>query len=90
MNVHARSSVPRPLRRYDRSGTHGGRVKMSPMPEKTFIVRFMPPETSVQPVTAATAEIVEGYLVLLHDDGTLSAFFAADCVESWALEAGSS
>jgi hypothetical protein len=59
------------------------------MAENTYIVRFKPPETSVQPVKATTAEIVDGYLVLLHADGSLSALFAADVVESWSCDSNS-
>jgi hypothetical protein len=62
---------------------------MEPMAEYTYIVRFQTPETSVQPVKAATAEIVEDYLVLPHEDGTVSALFAAKVVESWFCEPNS-
>ena len=59
------------------------------MAEKTYIVRFKPPETSVQPVVAAAGEIEDDYLVFLHEDGSVSAFFLAAVVESWSCESSS-
>jgi hypothetical protein len=35
------------------------------MRDRTYIVRFKLPETSTQPVIAATAEAADDYLVLL-------------------------
>ncbi len=54
------------------------------MPEKKYIVRFKPPETSVQPVVADNVEVDEKCLLFIHGDGTLSAFFDLDVVESWS------
>ena len=56
------------------------------MPEKTYIVRFKPPETSVQPALAAKADVVDGYLVLFREDGTVAAFFDINFVEDWSTE----
>jgi hypothetical protein len=52
--------------------------------DKKYIVRFKPPETSVQPVIAATAEVVDDYLVLHKADGELAGLFAMEIVESWS------
>ena len=59
---------------------------MSPEPrhDKKYIVRFKPPETSVQPVIAASAEVVDDYLVLHKADGELAGLFAMEIVESWS------
>ena len=59
------------------------------MPDKNYVIRFTDHESGVQPVKAATAELVEGYWVLLHDDGSLSAFFDAAFVESCMLDPNS-
>jgi len=59
------------------------------MAEETYIVRFKLPETGVQPVRAATAEIVGDYPILLQEDGTVSALFATEVVESWFCEPNS-
>jgi len=56
------------------------------MTEKMYVIRFEPPESSTQRVVAATAEIVDDYLVLLHGDGTVSALFLADVVGGWSCE----
>jgi hypothetical protein len=56
------------------------------MSEKTYIVRFKPPETSVQPVKAASAEVEDDYLFFLHEDGSVSAFFYRPVVESWSCD----
>ena len=54
--------------------------------EKPYTICFKPPETSTQPVRAATAEIVDDYLVLLREDGTVAVFFLADVVENWSCK----
>jgi hypothetical protein len=54
------------------------------MKDKTYIVRFKPPETSTQPVIAATAEVADDYLILLKTNGELAGLFAMEAVESWA------
>jgi hypothetical protein len=56
------------------------------MADKTYIVRFKPPETSVQSVRAATDEVTDGYLVLRYEDGTLAALFLMEVVEGWSSE----
>jgi hypothetical protein len=43
------------------------------MSGKNYLIRFKDHESGVQVVNAATAELAEGYWVLLHDDGSLSA-----------------
>lgn len=48
------------------------------------------PETSVPPVKAASAEVADDYLVFLHEDGTVSAFFYLDVVEGWSCDEGPS
>jgi hypothetical protein len=47
---------------------------------------FKPPETSVQPVKAASAEVADDYLVFMHADGTVSAIFHLDVVEGWSCD----
>ena len=59
------------------------------MPEKTWIVRFKPPEDSVQPVRAARAEVVDDCLVFFGEDGTMVAFFLSEIVDSWAVDESS-
>ena len=56
------------------------------MSEKLYTVRFKPPESSVQPVQAATEEVADGYLLLLREDGSVAALFCLDYVESWSAE----
>jgi hypothetical protein len=53
------------------------------MTDRTFIVRYKPPETSTQPVVAARAEIDGDYLVLINSKGELAAMFLLKVVESW-------
>lgn len=57
--------------------------------EKTYIVRFRPPETSVQRVKAAHGKVVEDYLVFFRDDGTVAAFFLCEVVDGWSAEESS-
>ena len=54
------------------------------MKDKTYIVRFKSPETSTQPVIAATAEVADDYLIMLTATGELAALFAMEVVESWS------
>ena len=54
--------------------------------EKIYTVKFKPPETSQERVTAATVEVDEECLIFTKSDGTLAAFFAIDCVDSWVEE----
>jgi hypothetical protein len=55
------------------------------MPDRTYIVRFKPPETSTQPVVAAKAEVVDDYLVMVKENGELAALFAIEVVEEWSV-----
>ena len=56
------------------------------MAEKTYIVRFKPPEKSVQPVRAAYGEVIDDYLVFFHDDGSVAAFFSSEVVDGWSAD----
>ena len=58
------------------------------MTEKTYIVRFKPPETSVQPVQASYGEVVDNCLVFFRDDGSVAAFFLSDVVDGWSAIEG--
>ena len=53
------------------------------MSEKTYLLRFKPPELSMRTVIAATAEIHGEHLVLLNAQGQLAALFVLEMVESW-------
>ena len=53
------------------------------MQDKTYIVRFKPPEKSIQTVVAAVAEVADDYLWMFKD-GELVGLFAMEVVESWA------
>jgi hypothetical protein len=53
------------------------------MIDKTYIVRFKPPETSSQTVIAAVAEVADEYLWMFKD-GELVGLFAMEVVESWS------
>jgi hypothetical protein len=53
------------------------------VPEKRYIVRFKPPETSVQLVMAETVKADDKYLIFLYKDGTIVALFDLDVVENW-------
>jgi hypothetical protein len=56
------------------------------MAEKTYVIHFKPPETSVQSVRAATAEVVDGYLVLHSEEGELVRLFLLEVVEAWSAD----
>jgi len=56
------------------------------MAEKTYVVYFKPPESSVQRVRAATAEVVDGYLVLHDGEGELVGWFLLEVVVTWSVE----
>jgi hypothetical protein len=53
------------------------------MTDKTYIVRFKPPETGTQTVVAAVAEVADHYLWMFKD-GELVGLFAMEVVESWS------
>jgi len=55
------------------------------MTEKTYVVRFKTPGLSIQPVTAASAEIHDEHIVLLDSQGKLVARFSLDIIESWSV-----
>ena len=54
------------------------------MVDKTYLVRFKPPENSTQPVVAANTEIHGEHLVFLNSKGELTALFLLEIVESWS------
>ncbi len=54
------------------------------MAEKTYVIHFKPPETSMQSVRASTAEVVGGYLVLHSEEGELVGLFLLEVVEAWS------
>jgi hypothetical protein len=56
------------------------------MAEKTYVVHFKPPESSVQRVRAATAEVVDGCLVLHNGEGELVGLFLLEVVKTWSVE----
>ncbi len=56
------------------------------MAEKTYVIHFKPPETSVQRVRAATAEVIDDYLVLHNEERELAALFLLEVVEAWSAE----
>jgi hypothetical protein len=53
------------------------------MPDKTYILRFKPPEPSMRAIVAATAGIYGDHLILLNSEGLLAALFVSETVESW-------
>jgi hypothetical protein len=62
----------------------GRRAEQIEKTDRTYLVRFKPPELGFQVVTAANAEIHGEHLVLLNSMGKLAALFLMDTVESWA------
>ena len=54
------------------------------MADKTFLVRFKPPELSPQTVVAERAEFQGEHLVFLNSMGQFVALFLTDVVESWS------
>jgi hypothetical protein len=53
--------------------------------DKTYIVRFKPPQIGVQLVTASRAEIQGEHIALLNANGQLAALLLLDIVESWMV-----
>ena len=51
---------------------------------KTFIVKFKPPQLSLLTVVAESAEIQGDHLVLINSQGELAGLFLFDVVESWS------
>jgi len=51
--------------------------------EKTYLIRFKSSHMVPHLVTAASAEIHGDHLVFLRSDGSLTALFALEIVESW-------
>jgi hypothetical protein len=56
------------------------------MSDKTYVIHFKPPETSIERVRAATAEVVDGYLMLNDDEGKLAGMLLLDAVQAWSAE----
>ena len=54
------------------------------MPEQTFLIKFKRSELAFHTVIAAKAEIHGDHLVFLRSDGSLSALFLMDIVQSWS------
>jgi hypothetical protein len=54
------------------------------MSDKTFLVRFKPPELSPQVVVAERAEFQGEHLVFLNSSGQFVALFFTEIVESWS------
>jgi hypothetical protein len=53
--------------------------------DKTYIVRFKPPQMGVQLVAASRAEIHGDHIALLNANGQLAALLLLDIVESWMV-----
>ena len=60
-----------------------GSIPWSGMMDKTFWIRFKPPELSSQLVIAARAEIQGEHLILLNSVGKLVALFLLDDLDDW-------
>ncbi len=54
------------------------------MLDKTYIVRFKPPQMGVQVVFASRAEIHGDHIALLNAKGQLAALLWMEVVESWS------
>jgi hypothetical protein len=52
---------------------------------KTYLVRFKPPQLGVQLVAASSAEIQGDHIALLNSNGQLAALLLLDIVESWVV-----
>jgi hypothetical protein len=52
--------------------------------DKTYLVRFKPPEISTQVVVAEAAQIYREHLVFLTSKGELAALFLLEIVEDWS------
>jgi hypothetical protein len=54
------------------------------MAEKTYIVKFRPPDLGgVQTVIASTVEIHDEHLIFCNSKGELTALFLLEVVQSW-------
>lgn len=53
------------------------------MLEKTYIVRFKPPELGIQQVRASTVDIQDEHLIFCDSQGKLAALFVLEIVQSW-------
>jgi hypothetical protein len=53
--------------------------------DKTYLVRFKPPQLGVQLVAASSAEIQGDHIALLNSNGQLAALLLLDIVESWVV-----
>jgi hypothetical protein len=52
--------------------------------DKTFIVKFRPPDLPIRSIVASTVEMHGDHLALLNARGELAALFLLDVVESWS------
>ena len=75
--VEAESLWPDPTVRAVVSGGQG-------MSDRTYIVRFKPPQMSAQLVVASSVEIQGDHIVLLNSNGQLAALLLLEVVESWS------
>jgi hypothetical protein len=55
------------------------------MLDKTYIVRFKPPQIGVQVFAASSAEIHGDHIALLNSHGKLAALLLLEIVESWGV-----
>jgi hypothetical protein len=53
--------------------------------DKTYIVRFKPPQLGIQLVAASSAQIHGEHIALLNSNGQLAALLLLDIVESWMV-----
>jgi hypothetical protein len=53
--------------------------------DKTYIVRFKPPQMGIQLVAASSAQIHGEHIALLNSNGQLAALLLMDIVESWMV-----
>jgi hypothetical protein len=58
--------------------------RISPMPNKTYLVRFKRADLPPELVTADILEFHGEHLVFLRSDGSLAALFVLDIVQSWS------
>ncbi len=54
------------------------------MADKTYLIRFKPPEISTQVVVAESAQIYGEHLVLVNSKGKLAGLFLLEIVDDWS------
>jgi hypothetical protein len=54
------------------------------MTDKTYLVRFKPPEVSTQLVIAERTQIYGEHVAFLNSKGELAALFLLEIVEAWS------